>query len=282
MAYTDPMKRDADVLDEGPSAKKPKYMEYELGPSLVMSDTFGLYVEADGKDWFKLRFYKAIAQFGIDAIINWRDPAIDNPHASMLHAAILGSDYENFWAVHQLIDMGADVERRGRVWFTGFDLNPLELCAYLLGHTLSRSENYLGSPASDRGHVDSIISKYCEVIDHLIQAGAPADQVSSPNWVVAGLRLLSPDASGEISWGDEPDPDSDEALMEKVLNQNRDFRITFDLPDVWEVGASWQKEARAAAREKSEVESEVAAAMKKLEMETQFLSEEELFGEMRR
>ena len=264
-AYTDPMKRAADVLDEGPSAKKPKYMEYELGPSLVMSDTFGLYVEADGKDWFKLRFYKAIEQFGIDAIINWRDPRHEFPLPSMLHAAILGSDYENLWAVHQLLDMGADVERRGRVWFTGFDLNPLELCAWVLGYTLqkSRSGNYLWSPVSDREHVDFIISKYCEVIDHIIQAGAEADQVSSPNWVVAGLRLLSPNASGKISWGDEPDPDSDEALMEKVLNQNRNFRITFDLPDVWEVGASWQREARAAAREKSEVDAEVAAAMKK-------------------
>jgi hypothetical protein len=291
MAYADPargaVKRRAGDLNEAPSAKKRK-----LDASLVVP-----YAPAfDGTDWFKLDFYKAVEHFGMYAIINWEDTASVEPCASMLHAAIMASDYENLWAVHQLIDMGADVESRGRVWFLGFDLSPLELCAFFLGFSL---RDYLGADLVVHARlckdVDVMIFEYCRVIEHLTRP--LVSNVLAVNWVLEGLwhpidRTGEPARPGqahpdESAWAvrdRDPMEGSLEALLVKHIFENTSFRRAFELRPLGQGGPSgldypsYQAGARAAARHKREVESEVAAAMKKREKETQYPSEEELFG----
>jgi len=275
MAYTDPargsVKRRADDLNEARSAKKRK-----LDASIVVPYDAAF----DGTDTFKLDFYKAVEHFGMYAIVNWVDTASAEPHASMLHAAIMASNYENLWAVHQLIDMGADVERRGRVWFLGFDLSPLELCAFLLGFDLRGylKADLVGYPHL-RKDVDEIVVEYCKAIEHLTAFRGNALAV---NWVLEGLfhprdRTGRPARRGEAypdesAWAvrdHDPMEGSPEALLVKHILKNTSFREAFELEPVWQGGPSgldypsYGAEARAAARHKREVESEVAAAMKK-------------------
>ncbi len=308
MAYADPacgapqrqgetfVKRRAGDLDEAPSAKKRNVLDASLvvpyGPA------------------FKLDFYKAIEHFGVDAIINWEDTGSAEPCASMLHAAIMESNYEELWAVHQLIEMGADVESRGRVWFLGFDLSPLELCAFFLGFSL---RGYLRTDLvvdeHSREQVDIIIYQYSKVIDHLRRAGAKVDNavshltrrvvdnIHATNWVLEGLwhpidRTGRPARPGEAARGEsawavrerDPSDGSVEALLVNHIFENTYFRRAFEMRPVWRTGPSgldypsYRAGARAAARHERKNDSEVAAAMKKREMETHYPSAEELFG----
>lgn len=172
--------------------------------------------------WFKKRFYRAIADYGVDRILAWENE--EYGLASMLHAAV---HFDNVfahgpdpWVVSRLIEMGADVNGRptGTAEFLELhaDHTPLEKCASALGKALVRGAHTSLTPSKQR----AIIANYYSVITILREADEDIEtSIEDIDTSIGCMWEAFRSATFNYAKVDENDDDGMKYLNEQIIQQ---------------------------------------------------------------